>query len=181
MDFARRGRVPYFLQSALKDEIEKILAGMTFKRPNSEERIAMQVHEQALPIPGSQETVQDNETIAYVEEEAEEAVFKCPWCIVKVDKGKIDGPNANVEVVTIIEFGVFDDDPENNGHKEIENLIWKIYERFAKNPILACQYECMNDFDFAHQDEDTFPYFFGAISMTFRYAGIQRESGAEFT
>lgn len=181
MDINTRGRVPVFLQKALIAEIEKITSGMTFKQPHSEDRTSLKVFPQALPVPSKKDYETDyEESIAYEEEEAEEAVFKCPWCVVRIDKGDIKGPNANVEVLMGVEFGIFDDDPENQGHSDVENLVWKVYERFAKDPLLAHQYTCECDFSFAHQDEDTFPYFFGAITMTFSYPGIQRESGGTY-
>ena len=177
MEMNTRGRVPAFLQMALAEEIRNITAGMTFKQPHSEERIALQVYEQALPVPSNNNDKVEEDSIAYVETEAEEAVFKCPWCIVRIDSGAIPGPNANVSVLMGIEFGVFDDDQKNQGHYDVENLMWKVYERFAKDPILAKQYTCQCDFKFGHPDSDTYPYYFGAISMTFEYPGIQRESG----
>ena len=178
MEMNTRGRVPAFLQMSLAEEIRRITAGMTFKQPHSDERIHLQVFDQALPKPfGNDSETEMQESIAYEEQEAEEAVFKCPWCIVRIDSGDIKGPNENVRVLMGVEFGIFDDDPKNQGHFDVENLIWKVYERFAKDPLLASQYTCECDFKFAHQDEDTFPYFFGAITMTFSYPGIQRESG----
>ncbi|MBE6003738.1 MAG: hypothetical protein E7232_06580 [Lachnospiraceae bacterium] len=177
MEMNTRGRVPAFLQRSLAEEIRRITAGMTFKQPRKAERIPLQVFEQALPVPSASNETVEEESIAYVEEEAEEAVFKCPWCVVRIDSGSIQGPNANVEVLVGIEFGIFDDDPKNQGHYDVENLMWKVYERFAKDPILAKQYTCQCDFKFGHQDSDTNPYYFGAISMTFEYPGIQRESG----
>lgn len=181
MNVNTRGRVPLFLQKALKEEIEKITDGMTFKKPRSDERVKLQVYEQALPVPSRDDTNFDAEaSIAYDEGEYEEAIFRCPWCVVKVDSGEIQGPNANVEVLMELVFGVFDDDLNNQGHYDIENLIWKVIERFAKDPLLASQYTCQCDFKFGHQDEDTYPYYFGALTMTFSYPGIQRESGGQF-
>jgi hypothetical protein len=175
-----RGGSLILLQKALMSEIEKITDGMTFKQPGKEKRKKLQIYGQGLPIPEHSPAERDDETIDYVETDAEEAVFKCPWCIVRVEKGKIDGINADPNVVTSIEFGIFDDNTDNQGHEDVLNLIWKIYTRFAGDSLLEMQYECLNDFEFATQDEDTFPYFFGAMSMTFKFKGVQRESGAEF-
>ena len=59
---------------------------------------------------------------------------------------------------------------------DVLNLIEKVYQRFARDPVLAHQYICQQDFEWGLQDEDTWPYFFGAIGMSFSYMGIQRES-----
>ena len=176
----KQGGSPVFLQKALMEEIARLTDGMTFKQPGKDKRIRLQIYRQGLPVPGHTPSERPDETIEYVEDDAEEAVFKCPWCLVRVEKGKIDGINADATAVMAIEFGLFDDDPNNEGHLDILNLIWKIYIRFARDSLLDMQYECLNDFEYATQDEDTFPYFFGAMSMTFKFRGVQRESGADF-
>lgn len=181
MEFNTRGRVPVFLRMALEEEIRKITSGMTFKQPLSEERAHLSVFGQSLPIPEKKKSENKyEESIAYEEEESEEYVFKCPWCVVRIIKGSIEGPNADVSVLMGVEFGIFDDDLNNQGSDDINNLIWKVYERFSKDPLLANQYTCECNFDFALQEEETYPYFFGAITMNFTYPGIQRESGGKY-
>ena len=102
-------------------------------------------------------------------------VYDCPWCLVKIDSGTIKGPNELQSVVVAICYGIYEDDPANDGHKDILNLIQKTYERYAKNPILSGGYRCKQDFEWSIQREDTHPYFFGAISMTFEMDGIKIE------
>ena len=80
MNVNTRGRVPLFLQKALKEEIEKVTDGMAFKKPRSDERVKLQVYEQALSVPSRDDTDFDAEaSIAYDEGEYEEAIFQCPW------------------------------------------------------------------------------------------------------
>lgn len=83
------------------------------------------------------------------------------------------------EVFVTLLIGYFDDDAGNNGHKGVLGIIQKIQERFMKEPMLAKQFYFMNDeqhpFDWALQDEESFPYFFGAASMTFATAAIRKE------
>ena len=48
-----------------------------------------------------------------------------------------------------------------------------------KNPILSKQFMFLNDeqhpFEWALQEEESFPYAFGAISMSFRTPTIRKE------
>ena len=90
-----------------------------------------------------------------------------------------DAPDPIPEVLVTLLIGYFDDDAGNNGHKGVLGIIQKIQERFMKEPMLAKQFYFMNDeqhpFDWALQDEESFPYFFGAASMTFATAAIRKE------
>lgn len=171
-----RSRVPVNLRKALQAEVEALTEGMTFRQPDSEERAAMKVFGQALPVPPRKAGTTTEASIDYVEEEQEDAIFQCPWCMVKIDGGEANGPNADVTVNVAVCFGIFDDSLDNDGSDDVLNLIEKVYQRFARDPVLAHQYICQQDFEWGLQDEDTWPYFFGAIGMSFSYMGIQRES-----
>lgn len=80
--------------------------------------------------------------------------------------------------VTLL-IGYFDDDAGNNGHKGVLGIIQKIQERFMKEPMLAKQFYFMNEsstHSTGHcRTEESFPYFFGAASMTFATAAIRKE------
>ena len=182
MDERYPRRTPFFLMQALKEEVERITNDMRFMEPKNPgedpEYVKMQVFEQALPIP-EKNTRTDGaalETIDYLDGNTEDAVYNCPWAVIKVDAGKIPGINANQNVTVAVCFGIFNDSLENNGHQEILNLIQRVYERFAKDPILAGSYTCTCEFEWALQDEDTYPYYFGAIGMSFEFMGIRREN-----
>lgn len=174
-----RARTPLLLQEELVKEMRRITEGMMFLKPRgNRERVPLHVFSQSLPIPmGSIITpaIQESETIDYMEEEMDEPVFNCPWCVVKISTGKIPGINEMQEVEAAVCFGIFNDDTKNQGHQDILNLIQKTYERFSRNPILAGQYTCTGSFEWALQEEDTFPHYFGAIGTTFMFQGYRRE------
>lgn len=173
------GHTPLFCQTALVEEIRKLTEGMLFKNPGSEDLVKLQVFPQALPIPGRKEPkegVADPEyTIDYGGGETEEAVFKCPWCVVKLEGGNITGINDGQTVSVAIGFGIYNDCKDNKGHEELLNLIQRVYGRFARDPLLDRQYTCSGEFEWALQDEDTYPYYFGAIATSFKFRGFQRE------
>lgn len=174
-------RTPFFLLRELVKEVERITEDMRFQKPGNmgeeKESVRLQVFQQALPIAQREEGGEEDraETIDYLEGN-EDPVYRCPWAMVKADSGEIRGVNANQSVTVAVCFGIFDDSPENQGHQTILNLIERVYERFARDPILAKSYTCACDFEWALQDEDTYPYYFGAIGMSFEFAGIRREN-----
>lgn len=174
-----RSRTPLFALKALVKEVQEITKDMLFCSPGSPEPVVLSVHEQALPIPKRKDPPPENKefpTIDYQEEMEEDAVFKCPWCVVKLENGSIPGINEMQEATFAVCFGIFNDSLENNGHMEIMNLIQRVYERFSVNPILDGQYTCTGNFEWAVQDEDTYPYYFGAILTGFKFQGFRREN-----
>ena len=121
-----RAGTPLFCQEALIREIESLTAGMRFQNPKGGELLGLRVFAQALPVPGKQKEEPEDykDTIEYQEEGEEEAVFQCPWCMVKIDSGQIPEINGRQEVSFGICFGVFNDASENQGHRELLNLIF---------------------------------------------------------
>lgn len=169
---------PLFFQRTLAEEIKNITKDMLFQDPSGGDPKALQVFAQALPVPSKTEgDCQDEEQSIsfYGGKNYEEDVFNFPWCLVKIDNGQITEANGHQSIDVAIGFGIFNNSLDNNGHEELLNLIQRVYERFARDPILARQYTCNGKFEWALQDEDTFPHFFGAIATTFTFLGIRRE------
>lgn len=109
----------------------------------------------------------------------EDAPDPVPYIVVRVLDGKVKGWVEAQEVQVMLILGCFDDNINNDGHEILLELIQKIEERFLKNPILSKQFMFLNDeqhpFEWALQEEESFPYFFGAISMSFRTPTIRKE------
>lgn len=111
--------------------------------------------------------------------EDEDAPDPVPYILVRVLDGKVKGWVEAQEVQVMLILGCFDDNINNDGHEILLELIQKIEERFLKNPILSKQFMFLNDeqhpFEWALQEEESFPYVFGAISMSFRTPTIRKE------
>lgn len=170
---------PITLQEELAEEIRKITADMRFWSPKGDSRVGLTVYKQALPIARQSEQEREasfrTDTIDYVEDWEEAPVFNCPWCVVKIDSGKIAEVDGAQEVELGICFGIYNPEENNQGHLEVMNLIQRVYKRFAMDPLLAGQYTCRGDFEWGMQEEDTHPYFFGAIGTSFWFKGYRRE------
>lgn len=149
------------LQVELSRDIAKIFDGDLFK-DSMGVYVPLNIYEQYLPI-----------------RKDEDEPDPVPYIIVRIEDGEQKGwtEAQNVKVTLIIANS--DDGEENSGHKTVLGMIQKIEERFMKNPMLANQFMFLNDdqhpFGWALQDEESFPYFFGAISMTFKTAAIRTE------
>lgn len=145
------------LQEEIVKELESIFKGDLFKNSLGE-YVKLNVYEQQLPI-----------------REDEDSPDPMPYIIVRLETGSTKSGTDPQEVLVTLLFGYFDDSPENNGHKGVLGMIQKVHERFEKQPMLANQFMFQDPFDWALQDEESFPYFFGAASMTFKTAAIRKE------
>ena len=145
------------LQEEIVKELEAIFRGDLFKNSLGK-YVKLNVYEQQLPI-----------------KEDEDSPDPMPYITVRIETGSTKSGTDPQEVLVTLLFGYFDDSPENNGHKGVLGMIQKVHERFEKQPMLANQFMFQDPFDWALQDEESFPYFFGAASMTFKTAAIRKE------
>ena len=145
------------LQEQLCLEIKNIFKGDLFS-DSVGQRVPMNVFEQNLPI-----------------RESDEEPDPIPYIIIRMETGTTKSGVDPQEVTITIIVGYFDDSKANNGHKGVLGIIQKLHERFEKNPMLANQFMFQDPFDWALQDEESYPYYFGAASMTFKTAAIRKE------
>ena len=165
-----------FVQDDLRDELSKIFAHFRLRGPDGEVS-QIKIFEQSLPVPEAQD-IPDTVTDEELEEGTYDAKAKYaqfPYIIVRIIDGEILNIDAEQSVDIQLLIGVVDRSHDNQGHKDVLNIIQKIYERFSKNPILAHKYECMMPIQWALQEEESFPFFFGGMALRFETAPITRE------
>jgi hypothetical protein len=148
---------PVYLQEALVSEIKEIFKDDLFKDTTGAHS-ELNVYEQQLPV---------------VESDEEPEQF--PYVIVRIDTGKRPTDEDPNDISILVLIGMFNDSLENNGHKDVLNIIDKIKERFEKNPLLDHRYTFHQPSDWALQDEESFPYFFGAMNLNFYTPAVQKE------
>lgn len=169
------------LQKQLAGELEKIMQDMLFQQPDSTELVKMKAYRQALPIPQRiEKTYPYNSDDLPDEESGYKMGYPFPWALIKLDRGTVEGIGGNQKISVLIIFGIFNDSLENTGHEAITIMIERVMERFSKDPLLAGQMTAApvdenHMFNWSLQDEDTYPYFYGALEMAFWMPGFQRE------
>lgn len=94
-----------------------------------------------------------------------------PYFIVRIDKGMTENDDSPWTVTVDILLGLHDADEKNDGHLTIMNAINRITKRFAEEATLGFAgrkaFRCHADMNWALQDEDTWPYFFGGVELKF--------------
>lgn len=147
----------FYLQEDLIDELKKVFKGVRLKDPYGDES-DINIFSQNLP---------------FVNVDEEEEPF--PYIIVRVTEGAINDVESEQELTTQLLVGIYDDSKEANGHKDILNIIQKIHERFFKNNVLANKYVMQTPFKWVLQEEDTNPYYFGGIEVSWKTRTIEKE------
>lgn len=153
-------RTPFDLQDALCAEIGRLFSGFPLKDMKGN-YTPLKVYPQDLP-----ETETDDE----------DSTEPTPYCIVKLVDGTAGGNKNSVRVVLV--FCVRDAARDRQGHRDILTMIFRVYERFAKSPYLGNFVFPQDDpaaFEWAVQDEDTYPYNIGACKLSFDCPTIQKE------
>lgn len=167
--------VATFLQQELADELKKIFGGFRLKNPQGEES-ELNIFEQLLPMP--EPTAQEEVPPELLENglaEEQTAPDPYPYIIVRIADGEIKDENSAQDANITLLFGTYEPDYNKQGHKDILNIIAKIYERFAKYPVLNGKYTIQYPILWTLQDEESYPFYFGGMNLTFEIAAIRRE------
>lgn len=157
----------YDLQLELAAEIERILKDVLLKDVEGNPA-HIKAYAQCLPkrlqnisdVDGDQ----DGEIMPVIEPEGDQY----PYCVVRADSGRMETAQGVHEIATVLVFGIFDDDFRCLGHQALMNMMHRVAERFIRNPVLNDRYT-MNEetgIGWVLDDEDRYPYYFGAIEMS---------------
>ena len=137
--------VATFLQDELAEELRKIFKGFSLKSPDGG-MDKIHVFRQLLPMP---------------EPAGQE----------EIPPELLENGLVNINLL----IGIYEPDYDKQGHKDVLNIIAKIYERFAKVPVLNGKYTIQYPVTWALQEEESYPYYFGGMGMAFEIASIVRE------
>ena len=147
------------LQEELAQEVSKILKDIVTVNAAGESISGVHVYKQNLPI--------------ILSDEEDDSKF-LPYAIVRLSEGKTEDDDTPwVDTVDIL-FGVHDSNESNQGHQHIMVMCQRVIDRFAAEPLLASRYRAEQDMEWAIQDEDTYPYYFGGVRMKFNVPKIGR-------
>lgn len=146
-------------QDDLMEEVGIILKGVGTKNASGESVDGVNLFRQNLPIVRS-------------DEEDETKFF--PYAIVRLYDGRTEDDDSPWTVTADIHLGVYDSDEDNQGHQHVAIMIQRLVNRFAAEPVLAKKYRAQQDMEWAMQDEETYPYFFGGVRIRFSIPKIGR-------
>lgn len=103
-----------------------------------------------------------------------------PYVIVRLDSGGIENQTSPHKVAVVLLAGVVDHRPENQGHRAVLEIIELIQRHYEESPLLPSGARFTDPFEWALQDEESYPYFFGAAKLSFELCAPRRE-GSRYT
>lgn len=139
------------LQDALVEETKRLLKDVWAKNSLGED-VQVQVFPQRLPVMTEDE---DDETKLF------------PYAIVRLGDAKTAGDEDPWHVTVDWLLGVHDNSVDGQGHIHILTMIERITNRFIAEPWLNNIYRADQRITTALQDEDTYPFYFGGVEITF--------------
>lgn len=146
------------LQDALVKETKELLKDVWAKNSLGED-VQAQVFPQRLPVMTEDE---DDETKLF------------PYAIVRLGDAKTAGDEDPWHVTVDWLLGVYDDERKGQGHLHILTMIERITDRFIAEPLLDHRYRAEQDMETVLQDEDTYPFYFGGVEITFSIPKVGR-------
>lgn len=145
------------LQDAIVNDLQKLFSKRKYLTPD-EETAAVSVFAQNLPKRDSED---------------DDGPF--PYIIVRLDSGDIESQTSDYKVSVFLLVGVFDDGKVNQGHKTVLEMIELIQRHYEETPLLDGQFVFTDPIHWALQDEESYPYFFGGVEISFNVPAPRRK------
>ncbi|AKL95013.1 hypothetical protein CACET_c15640 [Clostridium aceticum] len=146
-----------FLQDCLIKELQDILGGMLFKN-SRDERVPINIYSQYLPAK---------------EDEDDEQHY--PYIIARVLDGDDSEENQPASCKIMLIIGLYDEDDRYQGYKDVMNVIEKIRQFLLKKRMVAGQFILEYPLQWAVNEEDVYPFYFGGIETNWTLPGIRME------
>ena len=154
-------------------DLADLFEGQTLQSSAGDKR-PIRVYPQDLPIiEGMDETEDRTEEIPE------------PYIIVRTNEGNIQDANSPQEIALILVVCVYDKNPNRQGYRDVLHIIQEICGRYAKNPMVRIKPDSGNavggpwsivyPIKWVAQQDDTHPYYFGAMSLKFEAPAVRQE------
>lgn len=145
------------LQKRLKEELETMFKDYRMKGEDGEST-PFHFYEGAAPIPKTDE----------------DPTF-IPYMVARTAAGKVPDDNYGFTTArALIIVATYENDEAYPSNADVLQIIDKIIERFQTHPSMGA-YTRTGDIEWTLSDEDTYPYFFGGVELSFILPTIFRE------
>lgn len=161
---------PDKLQEALVEDLLQLFDGETFASSTGAARPLRVYPQETPPMEGWDE--------ADRQEDAPE-----PYIIVRLQEGSIADPDSPQVVSVILVICLYDAGDQRQGHRDILHVIARLVERYGENRVVRPSNDLTGGSPFTAQypirwvlqEDDTRPYYFGGVSLTFEAPAIRQE------
>lgn len=98
-----------------------------------------------------------------------------PYITVRLQEGQLPGFGEQQTITVVIGICVYDPDINRQGYRDVLHIINEIMLRYGANGVVGRRYEAQYPIKWAVQEDDTHPYYFGAVGLRFEGPVICRE------
>ena len=149
------------MQEKLIKRVGKVLGNLELPTVSGERR-KIKIYSQDLNIPDDEDEDSDIETAT------------APYVIVRITDGFQETWDSALQVNVVFIICIYSKDTDKDGTKDVMTIINKLYQSFAENPNID-EFEAEPPIEWTLQtDVDTYPYFFGAVSIGFNCPAARR-------
>lgn len=152
------GFTPTDLQLLLNKDLEETLSTLELSKPKGDKG-TIKVFSQELPKPQSIDEDDENDLPPYI--------------ITKVQAGERKG-NGPMEIEVGLVIGIYNNGRDRSGHFDLLKVIQKLENRFGKDPYVG-NFEVQDSFQFALQDVQPHPYYYGGVLLKFNAPRTTKE------
>lgn len=149
------------LQEKLIKRVGKVLENLELPTVSGARR-KIKIYSQDLDIPDDEDEDIDIETAT------------TPYVIVRITDGFQETWDSALQVNAVFIICIYAKDTDKEGTKDVMTIINKLYQSFAERPNVG-EFEAEPPLEWTLQtDVDTYPYFFGAVSIGFNCPAPRR-------
>ena len=173
-----------FLQDDVVADLEQLFKGETLKNSAGVER-EIRVFPQDLPIRAGadiepepdpvEEDLEAGQLEGQATAETEPEDVPEPYVIVRIPGGELPDQDARQQVEVILVVCVQDPDPGRQGFRDALHIVNTILTHYGANSIVGRRYEVQYPIKWVTQEEDTHPYYFAGMALTFAAPAIFKE------
>lgn len=153
---AAKGLTPKAAHDAMVAEMEQLFDGMTFTGRKGEQ-VPLNIYGQFFPIQSAHDNIALNDLQRLKE--------LAPSLQVRIEGGAVKAPHAQQQVTFIITACAFDRGKERDGITEVYIITQEIMNHFMEDPYFGSMFETQFPMDWAIQQEETAPFYYGAVSI----------------
>jgi len=144
------------LLDGAKEHIEDLFKDTKFKSERDSKRVPITVYKHYL----EQETCLDVENQQF------------PYIILRTSSGKLATDKNNRSDINLdIIIGLYDNAPDNQGTHDVITVIERLALSLIESGHINNKYTLTDDISWGITEEDTAPYFFGALQCQWKYRG----------
>lgn len=151
-----------FLQDAIVDDLKDLFSHSRTANSQGVAR-AVNVYAHDTPIRQGDDEGRDREAPPE------------PYIVVRTMGGVISEEDAPQMVEIVLVICVHDRGPDRQGYRDALHIVNEIYRHYGTNGVVGRRYMLQYPIRWATPDEDSHPYYFAAMALTFAAPAVVKE------